>query len=233
MRNGLPVVLEAQHLTKVFSSNSRIRVKAVDDVSLEAREGEVLLISGPNGSGKTTLLSIIGCLVEPGSGSLRIRGNDVTGLDQSALTLFRLQHVGFIFQSFRLLDSLTARENVEIVLNLAGGRRPESLRRADALLEELEIFHRASFAPKSLSGGEKQRVAIARALANDPFLILADEPTGSLDSQAGQKTIELLCGAARRHKKTVVVVSHDPRIQHYADRVVRMEDGRITGETRQ
>jgi len=230
MTDGVPVVLDARHLTKVFSSNSRVRVKAVDDVSLEVREGEFLLISGPNGSGKTTLLSMIGCLVELGSGSLSIRGNEVTGLDQRRLTFFRLKHIGFIFQSFRLLDSLTARENVEIVLNLAGFRRPESLRRAEALLDELDISHRASFAPKSLSGGEKQRVAIARALANDPFLILADEPTGSLDSQAGQKTIELLCGAARRHKKTVVVVSHDPRIHHYADRVVRMEDGRVMGE---
>lgn len=154
-------------------------------------------------------------------------GQETTGLSQPKLSLFRLLNIGFVFQHFRLLESLTALENVELPLNLAGLRRPESLRRAQEALLGMGAEHRAEFLPATLSGGERQRVAIARALIHSPRLILADEPTGNLDSKAGKEAVELLCGAARQHNQTVVIVSHDERIRSVADRVLSMEDGKL------
>jgi putative ABC transport system ATP-binding protein len=170
---------------------------------------------------------MLGGLLKPSSGTIDIAGHNIAKFSQNQLTDFRLQNIGFIFQAFRLLDSLTVIENIELVLNLSRANRAVSRARASGLLEELKISHRAKFFPKTLSGGEKQRVAIARAFANNPPLILADEPTGSLDSKAGQAAIELLCTAAKERNKAVLIVSHDERIQHYADRVLRMEDGEI------
>ncbi len=224
------IAVTAANISKAYSQDSAVGVQAVTDVSLEVRRGEILLVSGPNGSGKTTLLSMLGCLVRPTWGRISVIGREVTALGQRDLTEFRLRHIGFIFQTFRLLDSLSVLENIELIVNLAGNRRPRSREHARSLLHELGISHRADFLPNALSGGEKQRAAIARALANDPALLLADEPTGSLDSHAGQATIELLTEAAQRRGKTVIIVSHDVRIQHYAHRVVRMEDGRIVEE---
>ena len=222
------ITVKTVALSKTYGSTSGVPVTAVVDVDIEVRQSEVLLISGPNGSGKTTLLSMLGCLLKPSSGSLKIIGKEITALNQKKLTTFRLQYIGFIFQAFRLLDALTAIENVELVLNLAGIRRPDSHKRAKSMLGEMDISHRANFLPKALSGGEKQRIAIARALITDPVLLLADEPTGSLDSRAGQKAVQLLCESARRRNKTVIIVSHDERIEHFAQRVLRMEDGHIT-----
>ncbi len=220
-------VIEALHLSKVYDNHQGVSVLAVSDVSLNVQPGEIVLICGPNGSGKTTLLSMLGCLIKLSSGSLFILGQNTTQLSLRDVPAFRLRSIGFIFQAFRLLDSLTVIENVELVLNLAGIRRPESRKRARSILEEFNIAHRERFLPHALSGGEKQRVAIARALANDPPLLLADEPTGSLDSSAGQAVIQLLCDAARQRGKTVLIVSHDPRIQQYADTLLAMEDGRL------
>lgn len=225
MNKSFPFVLEAAHLSKDFYSNAKIVVQAVRDVSLEASQGEILFICGPNGSGKTTLLSMLGCLIKPVSGRIRILGQDVASLGQGKLSEFRLKNIGFIFQSFRLLDSLTVLENVELMQVLAGTRRPASLDRAKAIIEELGIVRRSNFFPRSLSGGEKQRVAIARALVNDPPLVLADEPTGSLDSQAGNMTMELLSEAVQKRQKTAIIVSHDLRIRNYAHRILEMEDG--------
>jgi putative ABC transport system ATP-binding protein len=224
------VVVKILQLCMTYYPAPSVAIPAVVDVNIKVRQGEILLISGPNGSGKTTLLSMLGCLIKPSSGSIRIMEKEVTALSQRELAVFRLKHIGFVFQTFRLLDSLTAIENVELVLNLAGIQRPESRQLAELLLEELKISHRSNFYQNMLSGGEKQRVAIARALANDPILILADEPTGSLDSHAGREVIEFLCEAAQRRNKTVIIVSHDPRIYHYANRVLHMEDGHITEE---
>lgn len=220
-------VVEAENLSKVYFQNSRLDVQAVRDVNLKIGLGEIVLISGPNGSGKTTLLSMLGCLLKPHAGTIKINGQDVTCLSQPELTEFRLKRIGFIFQNFRLLDSLTVLENVEILLNLSGIKRPRSRERAESALEEMKMSHRALFFPRNLSGGEKQRIAIARAIINDPDIILADEPTGSLDSTAGQAAVRLLCDAARERGKTVVIVSHDDRIRHFADCVIFMEDGRI------
>ena len=212
-------VLAGESLTRTFGD-----VRAVDGVSLRVASGEAVLILGPNGSGKTTLLSMLGGLLQPTSGRVLIAGTDVTAMSEQARCDFRLRTIGFIFQSFHLLDALTARENVQLVLDLAHDSDPE---RAETLLDELGVRQRANFLPHAMSGGEKQRVAIARALANDPAILLADEPTGSLDSQAGEATIRLLCDAARRHGKAVIIVSHDTRIVPRVDRVLSMVDGRF------
>lgn len=222
--------VEASRLFKTYNEGTDAEVCAVKEVTLKVRSGEILLISGPNGGGKTTLLSMLGCLARPTSGDIRIMGQGLNSLHRRDLPGFRLRNIGFIFQTFRLLDSLTALENVELVLNLAGMKRPESTQKAEALLDELVIWPRRNSFQKTLSGGEKQRVAIARALANDPPLILADEPTGSLDSQTGQQVMYLLNGIARKKNKTVIIVSHDRRIRHYVDRILHMEDGKLDEE---
>jgi len=196
--------------------------RAVDDVSLDVARGEVVLIIGPNGSGKTTLLSMLGGLVRPTSGSVSIDGRTLDEMSERELEVFRLRRVGFVFQTFRLIDALSVRENVQLVIDLAGEKHS-----AEAILDRVGALHLANRNTRVLSGGEKQRVAIARALANDPAILLADEPTGSLDSAAGEAAIALLCDSARSDGRAVVIVSHDTRIAHHADRVVRMNDGKI------
>jgi putative ABC transport system ATP-binding protein len=215
------LVLDA--VTKEYVDGALVR--AVSGVSLTVERGEIVLIMGPNGSGKTTLLSMAGGLVRPTSGRVRIEGRALSELSDRALTDFRLRRIGFVFQTFRLLDALSVRENVQLVGEIARGDAPRL--RAEEMLERVGARHLADRSPRVLSGGEKQRVAIARALTNRPSLILADEPTGSLDSAAGQATIALLAGLAREEECAVVIVSHDPRITEHADRVIRMADGRL------
>ena len=213
-------MIEARELVKEYVAGGVFR--AVDGVSLDVQAGEMVLIIGPNGSGKTTLLSMLGGLVRPTRGSVRVEGRALEELSRREVEDFRLRKVGFVFQTFRLLDALNVRENVQLVLDLAGSRDG-----ADAALERVGAKHLAARNPRTLSGGEKQRVAIARALANDPAVILADEPTGSLDSAAGEAAITLLHEAARRDGRAVVIVSHDTRIAQHADRVLKMNDGRL------
>ncbi|MDD1443243.1 ABC transporter ATP-binding protein [Dolichospermum sp. ST_sed3] len=219
--------VEAKTLSKKYQIGNNNYFFAVSNVSLEIAAGEIIIISGPNGSGKTTLLSMLGGMIRPSSGSISIMNNLITEMDQKTLTSFRKKNIGFIFQTFRLIDSLTVIENVEIVLNLNGMKFPESFKKAEALLNGMNILHKSKVNPDVLSGGEKQKVAIARAIANNPSVILADEPTGSLDSQAGKETIELLYQIAKEDKKAVIIVSHDSRIFNYADRLFQMEDGVI------
>lgn len=216
-------LLEAQGVTKEYDSG--VLVRAVSEVSLSVDRGELVLIIGPNGSGKTTLLSMLGGLMRPTRGSIRIGDRALHELSDAALTDFRLRHIGFVFQGFRLLDAMSVRENVQLVLELAGHK--DARGRAEEILRRFDALHLADRSPRVLSGGEKQRVAIARALANEPSLILADEPTGSLDSAAGAATIALLAETARSEKRGVVIVSHDTRIEPYADRTIRMLDGRV------
>jgi len=213
-------MIAARSLVKEYDAG--VVFRAVDDVSLDVARGEVVLIIGPNGSGKTTLLSMLGGLVRPTSGSVVVEGRALDEMPERELETFRLRRVGFVFQTFRLLDALSVRENVQLVIDLAGEKR-----NADALLDRVGALHLANRNTRVLSGGEKQRVAIARALANDPAILLADEPTGSLDSSAGEAAIALLCDAARNDGRAVVIVSHDTRIAHHADRVVRITDGRV------
>lgn len=202
-------------------------VRAVDDVSLDARAGEVTVLMGPSGSGKTTLLSLIGGLLPPTSGQLEVAGVSLAALDQPALTAFRLAHVGIVFQSFHLIDALRVVENVELPMSLAGARRPATHARASALVERLGLAHRQEAMPRTLSGGEQQRCAIARALANEPTILLADEPTGSLDARAGEAVIELLRDEAKRFGRAVIVATHDARLVQVADAVIRLDYGTI------
>jgi putative ABC transport system ATP-binding protein len=207
-------------------------VVAVDDASLEVYPGEVILILGPSGSGKTTLLSIMGCLLSPSRGEVRVGRRGGSGLSDGELSSMRSQYIGFVFQSFNLLDFLSVRKNVEVALNLAniGGRAARE--RAIRILQQVQLDHRQDFPPKRLSGGEKQRVSVARALATNPRLLLADEPTGNLDSATGRIVVELLTGLARKQGSAVVIVTHDPRILDVADRVLYLNDGRLSEGSR-
>lgn len=220
-----PLVL--RDIVKVYGSGAAA-VQAVRGVSLEVRQGEILAIVGPSGSGKTTLLSIAGCLLRPTSGQVYILGEEVTRLSQARLAEFRLRHIGFVFQSFNLLPALTAQENVEIALNLAGVTGRAARERARHLLDLLGLTPRAGQRPPDLSAGEQQRLAVARALANAPDIILADEPTANLDSKAGRRVMELMRSAVEQGEaKGLVVVTHDARILDVAHRVLTMEDGQL------
>lgn len=216
-------ILTAHSLVKEYAEG--VVLRAVWEVSLTVAPGEVVLIMGPNGSGKTTLLSMLGGLVRPTSGSVLVEGNALDAMPARTLQSFRLRRVGFVFQGFRLIDALDVRENVQLVAELAGAT--DAHERAAAALAATGAGHLAARRTHGLSGGEKQRVAIARALVNGPAILLADEPTGSLDSAAGETTIALLCEAARRDGRAVVIVSHDTRIAPHADRILRMTDGRL------
>jgi putative ABC transport system ATP-binding protein len=221
-----PDILRAEQLTRVFGSG-HTEVCAVDGVSFSVPAGQLLLIMGPSGSGKTTLLTMLGGLLRPTSGSVYIDGTDVTRLTGRELTAVRRSSVGFIFQSFNLLESLSTIENVEIALNIAGVGGRQATERARRLLVDLGLEDRLHFRTRDLSGGEKQRVSIARALANNPRLVLADEPTANLDSTNGIDVMNLLRDIARSEDRAVVAVSHDQRIREVADRVLWLEDGRI------
>lgn len=227
MHSSSSNMIELVNVSKIFENKTEYFVQAVDEITLGIRSGEIISIAGPSGSGKTTLLSMIGGLISPTTGRIFIYGVETTKLSQRKLTELRLNQIGYIFQTFRLLDALTVQENVILPLMLSGKKNEESNSIAKELLNEVKLSHRAKFMPAKLSGGEKQRVAIARALANEPKIILADEPTGSLDSKSGQNIIELICKMAKEKNKTVIIVTHDERIQHYADRVIHMEDGKI------
>ena len=220
------IILEVHDLTKVFGSGASA-VRAVDGVDLTVRRGEILLIMGPSGSGKTTLLTMIGGLLRPTAGTVRLNGRDITSMKESELPQVRRHLVGFIFQTFNLLEALTSRENVEVALNLAGATGRDARAKAERILTDLGMKERLAFKPKALSGGEKQRISIARALANDPQLILADEPTANLDSKHGHDVVVLLRDIAKKQDRTVVIVSHDDRIREVADRVLWLEDGRF------
>jgi putative ABC transport system ATP-binding protein len=219
-------LLAVDGLTKTFGEG-RTLVRAVDGVSFETDAGEIALIMGPSGSGKTTLLTMVGCLLRPDAGQVRIAGTDVSALPPAELPRIRRRLVGFVFQTFNLLEALSAQENVEVALNVAGVTGHAARRRARDLLVEAGLEGRLDFHARDLSGGEKQRVSIARALANHPPLLLADEPTANLDSRHGHEVMELLRDLARKEGSAVVVVSHDPRLHEIADRVLWLEDGRL------
>ena len=221
--------ISVQDVTKVYSEGTAA-VRAIEAVNLDVEPGEVVLLMGPSGSGKTTLLSIMGCILRPTSGVVRIHAQEVSALGESELPAIRLEHIGFVFQGFNLFPTLTAAENVELVLDVKGIGRREARSRAAELLERVGIAGRSHAFPADLSGGEKQRVAIARALAGDPDILLADEPTAALDSQTGRSVIGLLGDLAHERGRAVVIVTHDHRLLEFADRVVRIEDGSIESE---
>ena len=194
-------------------------------IDLEVRSGTVQFLMGPSGSGKTTLLSILAGLLTPTKGQVHLLGQDITKLSRRQLSRFRLDNIGFIFQGFNLFPALTAAENVEVTLGLKGIKGTKARQMAIAALEQVGLEHRANNRPGDLSGGQKQRVAIARALVGNPPLIMADEPTAALDAESGQSVSELLYRLAKEQNRTVLIVTHDPRITHMADRIVHLDGG--------
>jgi putative ABC transport system ATP-binding protein len=206
-------------------------IRAVDDVDLEVTAGETLAVTGPSGCGKSTLLHLLGGLDRPSAGELWLAGQRVDRLSERALAELRCHRIGFVFQAFHLMDELTAQENVELPALLAGRSPRQARRRAKELLEQVGIADRARHLPGRLSGGQRQRVAIARALANDPQILLADEPTGNLDSAATFEVLRLF-DALHKSGLTLMIVTHDDRIAGTADRLVSMRDGALVRERR-
>ena len=219
-------IIELQDVTKVYHLG-QVEVRALQGVNLQIREGEMVAIVGPSGSGKSSVMNSLGCLDQPTAGTYTLDGQKVGDLNDNQLAEIRRGRVGFVFQTFSLLESLSSRENVEVALNFAGVTGKPARERATRLLVDLGMEDRLHFKPWALSGGEKQRVSIARALANDPLLILADEPTANLDSKHGHDVVVLLRDIARKQGRTVIIVSHDQRIREVADRVLWLEDGRF------
>ncbi len=207
-------------------------MRALADVSLEFAPSTLTLVMGPSGSGKTTLLSLLGCLLTPDAGSVFVQGANTASCSAGERSILRRREIGFIFQAFRLFHSLSAIENVVIKSDIAGAGRKHSRKIALDLLASLGLDGKLHLKPDQLSGGEKQRVAIARALISNPRILLADEPTASLDSSSGRQICEILRKLADDGKHTVVIVSHDPRWASFADRTVRLEDGRVVEERR-
>jgi putative ABC transport system ATP-binding protein len=201
-------------------------------VSLDVARGETVFLVGPSGSGKTTLLSILGCILSPDDGWVKVLGRDATRLRPRDLTAFRREHLGFIFQTFNLFPTLSAQDNVRLALVMRGVPLAEASERAAASLAQVGLSRRAHLRPAQLSTGECQRVAVARALVNQPALVFADEPTASLDATNGQAVMQLLMDLVRERGVTLVVVTHDERIFGYADRILHLEDGVLTHETR-
>ncbi|HET7518951.1 MAG TPA: ATP-binding cassette domain-containing protein [Actinomycetes bacterium] len=217
-------VLQVTGLTKTFGQGE-LAVTAVAGVDLDVHPGEVVLIMGPSGSGKTTLLLMLGAMLRPTAGLIEVAGLDLARASERRLPALRAHRFGFVFQDFNLLSALTVAENVELACNLAGTTSHRAHQRARVLLERVGLGQRLGFRPEQLSGGEKQRVAIARALANDPPVILADEPTANLDSAIGRDVARLLRQLATEDGRAVVIVSHDARLEAIADRVLWLEDG--------
>jgi putative ABC transport system ATP-binding protein len=225
--NGAPMI-ELKALNKVYHSTD-VETVALDKVDLTVAKGEFLAIMGASGCGKSTLLNILGMIDRPSSGAYDFEGTDIAKYRESQLVKLRKRNLGFIFQSFNLIDELTVEENVELPLRYIGLTKTERAPRVREALELVGLNHRARHRPSQLSGGQQQRVAVARAVVADPLLILADEPTGNLDSKNGEEVMELL-GLLNEQGSTIIMVTHSDRDAHCAHRIIRMHDGRIDGE---
>src|SRR3712207_6129731 len=231
MENGKGNAVETVGLSKVYGEGGTA-VRALDDVSLEFPNGEFAAIMGPSGSGKSTLLHILGALDKPTGGRVVVGGTDLSGLSDRDLTLLRRGRMGFVFQFFNLIPTLSAEENVLLPVLISGKKPGKYAKRLDELLDLVGLGGRRSHRPDELSGGEQQRVAIARALIRFPDIILADEPTGNLDSKTGAEVLGLLKESASRYDQTILMVTHDPRAASAADRAVFLSDGRVVDEAR-
>ena len=224
-------VMEAIEVVK-FLGEGAGKVTALKGVSLSLAGGEMALLMGPSGSGKTTLLSVLGCIMSPSAGTIRLRGRSTTGLQPEELAKLRRDYIGFVFQSYHLFPTLTALDNVRLALDVRGERSPSAIDRAMDALATVGLSHKVNSLPRELSGGEQQRVAIARAIVGNPAAVLADEPTAALDSENGQAIMSVLSQIAKSPDRGVLVVTHDPRILPFASRVVRIADGCIVSEER-
>ncbi len=231
MENGSRIAVETVDLNKVYGEGP-MAVRALRGVSLEFPSGEFAAIMGPSGSGKSTLLHILGALDRPTTGRVIVGETALSGLSDRKLTLLRRERMGFVFQFYNLIPTLSAEENVLLPALIAGERANEYSERLDELLDLVGLLGRRKHRPDELSGGEQQRVAIARALIRNPDIILADEPTGNLDSKTGSGVLELLRESAARYEQTIVMVTHDPRAASWADRVIFLADGRVVDEAR-
>ena len=226
----MSIIVEMTKLTKTFGKGSST-IKALDGVDLKIKTGDFIAIIGPSGSGKSTLMNMIGCLDKPTSGSIRIMGKDLSVLNDKQTTKLRNRTIGFVFQSFFLLPKTTALDNVATPLYYRGTPAKEVRKKAMEILGKLDLTDRYSHLPTELSGGQQQRVAIARALVTEPNLILADEPTGALDSKNGQQVLDLLT-KLNNEGKTIVLITHDKEIANRAKKIIRIKDGKITESTR-
>jgi putative ABC transport system ATP-binding protein len=224
-------MIEAAGITKVLGEGAG-RVEALKGVDLALAGGELTLLMGPSGSGKTTLLSVLGCMLSPTSGTVRIRGHATAGLGPEELAALRREHIGFVFQSYHLFPTLTAAENVRLALDVRGDRSPLARLKARDALATVGLADRADAFPRELSGGQQQRVAIARAIVGGASLILADEPTAALDSENGHAVMTMLAEIAKDASRALFIVTHDPRIMPFAHRILRIEDGRIVSDQR-
>jgi putative ABC transport system ATP-binding protein len=225
------IMIEATEIVKVLGEGAG-RVDALKGINLSLVGGELTLLMGPSGSGKTTLLSVLGCMLSPTSGTVRIRGHSTTGLGPEELADMRRENVGFVFQSYHLFPTLTAAENVRLALDVRGDRSPLARVRADNALATVGLSHKANAFPRELSGGEQQRVAVARAIVGNASLILADEPTAALDSENGHAVMTMLAEIAKDPARALFIVTHDPRIMPFAHRILRIEDGRLVSDQR-
>jgi len=222
--------IEIRDLCKRISHGQSV-LDILVNVSLQVAAGEFVAVRGPSGSGKSTLLGLIAGLDRPTSGSIRIGGREISSLDEDELARLRRRNIGIVFQSYQLIPTLTAVENVVLPHQLAGGLQREGLERANLLLEQFGLAARADHYPRQLSGGEQQRVSLARAFMLRPEILLADEPTGNLDSHNGRQVLSLMAGLNRQHGTTLVLVTHDPLLAQSADRQVLLNDGRIVTES--
>jgi putative ABC transport system ATP-binding protein len=222
-------VIEAANVSKVFG-NGPARVQALKDVNLALDGGRLTVLMGPSGSGKTTLLSILGCMLAPTGGTVRVCGTNIGEARPEELAKIRRQHIGFVFQAYHLFSTLTVAENVQLALDLRGEHGPHAMQKTEEMLASVGLASKMASFPRQLSGGEQQRVAIARALVAEPSAILADEPTAALDARNGQATMAILATIAKERGRAVLVVTHDPRLFGFADRIVHIEDGSLTHE---
>jgi putative ABC transport system ATP-binding protein len=223
------VLIEASDVKKTLGKGAS-QVQALRGVDFELRKGELTLLMGPSGSGKTTLLLILGCMLTPSSGRVTVCGTPTADADKEGLARIRRDHIGFVFQSYHLFPTLNVRQNVQLALDIRGHHGRDAARKAREALALVGLEQKAKARPEHLSGGEQQRVAIARAFVANPTIILADEPTSALDSDNGRTIMQILAAAAHQRDRAVLVVTHDPRIVPFADRIVRIEDGLLVSE---
>jgi putative ABC transport system ATP-binding protein len=224
-------IIEAQNVSMELGSGAA-KVRALNDVNLVLRGGELTMLMGPSGSGKTTLLSVLGCMLAPSAGTVRVCGVSTEGADTETLTKLRRDHIGYVFQTYHLFSTLTAAENVQLALDVRGQSGRDARSKAYDVLAQVGLSHKLLSFPNEMSVGEQQRIAIARAIVSGPSAILADEPTAALDTANGQAIMNILTEIARNSDRGVLVVTHDSRLMSFANRIISIEDGRLVGEQR-